>query len=58
MRDHHDLFDLIGFVLAEGGDDAVRALMKAISEQNAPIHIKPSTADMHPKPCPETGDEM
>ena len=58
MRDHHDFCDLIGFVLAEGGDDARRALMKAISEQNAPIHIKLSTADMHPKLWPETGDEV
>lgn len=56
MRDHQDLFDLIGLVLSEGDDDAVRALMKAISEQSAPIDIRLSTAAMHPNPCPDSGD--
>lgn len=40
MRDHQYFFDLIGFVLAEGDDDAVRALMRAILEQTAPILIQ------------------
>lgn len=58
MRDHQEFFDLIGFVLSEGDDDAVRALMRAIAEQSAPVDIRLSTAAMHPNRCPDSGDEM
>lgn len=58
MRDHQYFFDLIGFVLAEGDDDAVRALLRAISEQSAPVDIRPSTTAMHPNPRPEPRDKM
>jgi hypothetical protein len=58
MRDHQDFFDLIGFVLAEGDDGAVLALMRAISEQRVPPHIPSKTADMHPNLYSETGAEM
>ncbi|MFD6319885.1 hypothetical protein [Methylorubrum thiocyanatum] len=49
MRDTQDVFELIGFVLSEGDDDAVRALMRAISDQCARDDFKFSAASLHPK---------